>query len=59
LSNIKGDKEYLLKEYDKMDKDGFHRAKYHIKKAFVGSLFLLLNELELDTIHFKNKVKRL
>jgi hypothetical protein len=52
----KGDKEYLLKEYDKMDKDGFHRAKYHIKKAFVGSLFLLLNELELETIHFKNKV---
>lgn len=56
IEQYKGDKEYLLKEYDKMDKDGFHRAKYHIKKAFVGSLFLLLNELELDTIHFKNKV---
>jgi hypothetical protein len=51
-----GDKEYLLKEYDKMDKEGFHRAKYHIKKAFIGSLFLLLNELELDTIHFRNNV---
>jgi hypothetical protein len=57
IEQFNGDKEYLLKEYDKMDKDGLHRAKYHIRRAFVGSLFLLLNELELDTIHFKNKLK--
>lgn len=49
----KGDKNYLLKEYGKMDKEGMHRAKYHIKKAFIGSLFLLVNELQLPTIHFR------
>jgi hypothetical protein len=55
INQYNGDKEYLLKEYAKMDSDGFHRAKYHIKKAFVGSLFILLNELNLDTKHFKNR----
>jgi hypothetical protein len=56
ITSYNGDSEYLLLEYDKMDKQGNHRAKYHIKKAFVGSLFILLNDLELPTIHFKNSI---
>jgi hypothetical protein len=56
IDDYKGDKEYLIKEYSKMDSDGMHRAKHHIKKAFVGSLFLLLNELQLPTDNFKNRV---
>jgi hypothetical protein len=55
FENYKGDKDYLLKEYAKMDKEGSHRAKFHIKKAFTGALFMLLNELQLPTDFFRNR----
>lgn len=57
INSYIGDKEYLEKEYSKMDKDGMHRANLHISKAFTGALFLLLNELNLPTHNFKNNVK--
>jgi hypothetical protein len=52
-----GDKDYLLKEYEKMDKEGFHRAKYQVQKSFNGALFMLLNEFDLPTENFKNNIK--
>jgi hypothetical protein len=57
VEDYTGDKDYLLKEYLKMNKEGFHRAKYQIQRCFNGALFMLLNELQLPTIHFKNNIK--
>jgi hypothetical protein len=50
------DVSYLMKTYKRISEEKNHVPNIQIKKGFIGALFLMLNELELPTIHFKNKV---
>jgi hypothetical protein len=50
------DLEHLYKKYKDIDDGNINVAKNLLKKHFYGCLLIVLNELELPTTNFKNKV---
>ena len=55
--NYTGDLSYLHKEYSKIiEPNGKTRYLTALNRHFNGAMFMLLNELELPTTHFNNKI---